>query len=47
MTEIPVCWICCAISTSDNPVMTINEERICEECIRETAQIEEELGGGN
>jgi hypothetical protein len=34
------CWICCSIGTSDNPVNIVNEEHICDECLREMAIIE-------
>jgi hypothetical protein len=43
MTSKPLeCWICGAVSCSDNPVTIVNDERICDECMRETAIIEEE-----
>ena len=36
------CEICECDSTEDNVVTKINDEYICEECIRETARTEEE-----
>ena len=40
-----VCWICGSVSTCDNPVTIVNEEKICDECMHELAQIEEEEYG--
>ena len=34
-----ICWICQSAHTSDNPVIKVNNEEICEECMAETAQI--------
>jgi len=38
-----VCWICCHVSTCDNPVTIVNEEQVCDECMFELAQIEGEM----
>ena len=39
------CWICGVASTCDNQVNIVNEEQICDECMRELAIIEEENHG--
>ena len=46
MSDKPLsCWICCCTSESDNQVNIVNEEQICDECMRELAEIEEEQSG--
>jgi hypothetical protein len=43
MSDKPLsCWICCAVSASDNQVNIVNQEQICDECMRELAIIEGE-----
>lgn len=43
MSDKPLeCWICLCVSTSDNQVNIVNDEHICDECMRELAVIEEE-----
>jgi hypothetical protein len=43
MSDKPLsCWICCAVSESDNQVNMVNQEQICDECMRELAIIEGE-----
>jgi hypothetical protein len=37
-----VCWICMSAHTSDNPVVTVNCEDICQECMGELADISRE-----
>ena len=45
MTEVTMCcWICCHTGSEENSVVIVNDEMICEECMRELAQIEEECG---
>jgi hypothetical protein len=43
--KILKCWICGCGSTCDNQVNIVNEEQVCDECMRELAIIEEENHG--
>ena len=46
MSDKPLsCWICCCVSECDNQVNIVNEEQVCDECLRELAIIQGEHGG--
>ena len=40
--NIMICWICQSAHTSDNPVMQVNEEPLCAECMGELSEISRE-----
>lgn len=37
-----LCWICQSVHTSDNPVIRVNEEDLCQECMGELSDISRE-----